>query len=442
MAPPAPRGYNAGGSVPTPRFPDEAPMPARRLLAVAALLAAPAFAPAQATPTTEPPPDTGATVYQKVLQSTVWVISDRGAGRSATGSGSLVDRGRRLVLTNYHVVGDVKKATVYFPVYENKKAISDKKYYTERRGKLGIEGEVLELDKQADLALIRLDRVPNGVPELPLAKDSPDPGQSVHSVGNPGRSGALWVYTPGKVRQVYGKRWKAKLDEKTVAAFEVKVVETDSATNPGDSGGPLVNDRGDLVGVTEGGAVDAQLLSTFIDVTEVRKLVNRRSVQTLRTSADGDKEPPAKKPGREAAVASKDPAKFFGDEAWKKLQPAADRLFKEKKTDFVVETLEAPPKDADKVKGMSPTERLKYFREVGKERVAAEKVNGVFVLVCKSPGFVWVDVTPDAAALFPKDFGDKLKSTLLTAFKEKKNDEGLTKAIDLVLEARGLGAKK
>ena len=48
------------------------------------------------------------------------------------------------------------------------------------------------------------------------------------------------------------------------------MVETDSPTNPGDSGGPLVNDKGELVAVTEGGAVNAQLLSTFIDVSEVQ----------------------------------------------------------------------------------------------------------------------------------------------------------------------------
>ena len=72
------------------------------------------------------------------------------------------------------------------------------------------------MDKEGDLALIRLDRVPDGVPALSSRATSPDPGQTVHSIGNPGKSGALWVYTPGKVRQVYSKKWKAKLDERTI----------------------------------------------------------------------------------------------------------------------------------------------------------------------------------------------------------------------------------
>ena len=92
----------------------------------------------------EPPPthaDAGASAYKTVLRSTVWVHSDRGGGRLATGSGSLVDRGRRLVLTNYHVVGDVKKATVYFPDFgSDKKAIPERRHYTSRAGKLGIAG--------------------------------------------------------------------------------------------------------------------------------------------------------------------------------------------------------------------------------------------------------------------------------------------------------------
>src|SRR6266545_1281393 len=250
-----------------------------------ALLLACGFAQPKVEPPKAEPVDAGASVYQKVVHSTVWVHSDRGGGRLATGSGTLVDKGRRLILTNYHVVGDVKNATVYFPAFEGKKPVSERKYYTDRAGRLGIPGEVVEIDKGADLALIRVDRIPEGTPELPLAKESPDPGQTVHSIGNPGRSGALWVYTPGKVRQVYVKKWKAKLDERTTVSFEAKVIETDSPTNPGDSGGPLVNDRGELVGVTQGAAIDAQSLSIFVDLSEVKRLMNRRAVQALRTDA-------------------------------------------------------------------------------------------------------------------------------------------------------------
>ena len=386
-----------------------------------------------------PPLDAGATVYQKVVRSTVWVHSDRGGGRLATGSGSLVDKGRRLVLTNYHVVGDIKTATVFFPLYEGKKVVPERSRY-----RTGIPGEVVEIDKQADLALVRVDRVPDGVPELALAAESPEPGQAVHSVGNPGKSGALWVYTAGKVRQVYTKKWKAKLDERTTIGFEARVVETDSPTNPGDSGGPLVNDKGELVGVTQGGAIDAQSISIFVDRAEVKRLMNRRSVQALRTSADAKddkKDPPKKDAPREKALTSRDDGKFFGEEAFKKIAPAAEKLLKEKGTDLFIETIMTPWKgDVDKIKAMKPEERKKVFHDLAVERAKEVNLKGVYILVSKNPSFLYVYM-PDRSE-YPPGFGTKLETALLEAFKDKKFDEGLQKAIDMILDAKGLGAKK
>lgn len=419
-----------------------------RLPCLLVLLAASAGLAAQDPPKTDDPPpmpttETGITVYRQVLKSTVWVHSDRGGGRTATGSGSLIDKGRRLVLTNYHVVGTLPTATVYFPAYDGKKVISEKKYYTDRRTALGIRGDIVELDKEADLALIRLDRVPPGYNELPLAADSPEPGQTVHSLGNPGKSRALWVYTPGKVRQVFKDTWKARLDERTVATFRADVVTTDSPTNPGDSGGPLVNDAGKLVGVTQGGQLDANAINTFIDVSEVRRLMRRRSVVALR---DTDP-PPAKKesPARDKPVESKDAAKFFGEEAFKAARAAADKLFKEKKVDFVVETVETPPKgDAEKVRAMSPADREKVFKEYVQERVKAEKVSGVYLFVCKSPASLYVEVTegfggPDDDR---KKLSEELRKTLLGTFRVQKFDDGLNQAVQMVLTAKGLGDKK
>src|SRR5207302_618016 len=104
----------------------------------------------------------------------------------------------------------------------------------------------------------------------------------------------LWVYAPGRVRQVYRKRWQAKAGDETFT-FEARVIETDSPTNPGDSGGPLVNDQGELVGVTQGGAFDARGLSYFIDVAEVRSFLAGRLGDT---AAAADPPKPAAPPSR------------------------------------------------------------------------------------------------------------------------------------------------
>jgi len=413
------------------------------------LISAPAGA--QAPAKGEPPPtqaDAGTSVYKNVLRSTVWVHSDRGGGKLATGSGTLVDRGRRLVLTNYHVVGDVRKATVYFPDYgPDRKAIPERKHYLSRSSRLGTSGDVIEIDKQGDLALIRIDRVPDEVPAIKLAAESPDPGQTVHSIGNPGRSGALWVYTPGKVRQVYSKKWKARLDERTIHTFEAKVIETDSPTNPGDSGGPLANDRGELVGVTQGGALDAQSLSIFVDLSEVRRLINRRSVQGLRsteTPVAQAKEPPKEpeKPNRDSALKSKDEAKLFSAEAWKKVQPAADKLLKEKNFDLLIETYTRSPKgDVEKLRAMKAADRDKFFKEFAEERCNELKLNGVYIFVCKSPGFLRVQLRGPASQGLPSGYGSVTTRKLLASLRDNKFDEGLNESLTTLLEVKGLAEK-
>lgn len=160
--------------------------------------------------------------------------------------------------------------------------------------------------------------------------------------------------------------------------------------------------------------------------------------------ADDKPKPSPAKAARDKPLASKDDAKFFGPEAWKAFGAAADRLYKEKKTDFVVETVEAPAKDAEKVRAMTPTEREKHFGGYVRDRVKAEKVGGVYLFVCKSPPFLYVDVTEGfgLAAEARKKLADELRKTLLATFREKKFDEGLTKAADMILEAKGLGGKK
>lgn len=395
-------------------------------------------------PKAEPvPPDAGAAAYKKVLPGTVWIHSDRGNGRLATGSGSLVDRGRRLVLTNYHVVGDVPRATVFFPDFDaNKKAIPERKHYLDLAARLGIGGEVIEVDKEGDLALIRLDRVPDGAVELPLAAASPDPGQSVHSIGNPGKSGALWVYTPGKVRQVYNKRWKARLDEKTVLGFQARVIETDSPTNPGDSGGPLVNDKGELVGVTQGGAIDAESLSLFVDLSEVKRLLNRRSVQMLRSSEPTAKPKEPARPRRESPLKSKDEGKFFNAETMKKIQAVAEQLLKERDMDLLVETMATSPKiEPDKLKAMSAEDREKFFKEYAQERCKAENLSGVYVLVSRNPGFLWIEIAGPAAASFPPGTGSRLVQTVYSSFKKKEYDKGLVAGLEQILELQELVGK-
>src|SRR5436305_10530966 len=79
----------------------------------------------------DPTPDAGAHVYQTLVHSSVWIHSNRGSSL-ATGSGSVIDLRRNLVLTNYHVVGEIETATVFFPVFRNDRPIAEREYYLQR----------------------------------------------------------------------------------------------------------------------------------------------------------------------------------------------------------------------------------------------------------------------------------------------------------------------
>jgi S1-C subfamily serine protease len=226
-------------------------------------------------------------IYQRLLKSTVWVVVPKSRDATThrllltTGSGSLIDRSRRLVLTNYHVVRSVvgkdEKVIVAFPVFQNGHAVAERGHYVNLISRGGIHGQVMAWDEKCDLAVIQLERVPEDARPLPLARESPSPGQDVHSVGNPGQSGALWVYTAGKVRQVYHHTWHSGSGQDRLD-LDAKIVETQSPINRGDSGGPLVNNKAELVAVTQGHLLDAQQISLFIDVTEVRAFLRRKKL--------------------------------------------------------------------------------------------------------------------------------------------------------------------
>src|SRR5262249_7641721 len=149
--------------------------------------------------------------------------------------------------------------------------------------------------------------------------------------------------------QVYHKRWRAG-DGNEAHDFEAQVVETDSATNPGDSGGPLVNDKAELVGVTEGYTREARLLSTFIDISEGRPLLD--SQEAKRAPAVSAASAP-----KHQAFTVRDQGKFFGSEAVKQADEAIRDLLKQTGRDLLIETFPGPSADqAEKVKAMTKPE--------------------------------------------------------------------------------------
>ena len=231
-----------------------------RLLALAVLMSCTAILPSAASADSD--------VYKNVLKSTTWVLAKNSDGTSS-GTGVLVDQERKLVVTNAHVVGDARNTVIFFPDLDGNRPKVERSHYLENVRKLGIRGRVIAIDRKRDLALVELSKLPEGAAAIELAPESVSPGETVHSVGNPGASGALWVYSHGSVRAVYKKRFRTGAGE-----HDFEVVETDSLINSGDSGGPVVNREGQLVAVAQAIAPTARGISYFVDISEIKTFLN------------------------------------------------------------------------------------------------------------------------------------------------------------------------
>lgn len=259
----------------------------------------------------------GEAIYSRVVPGCVWLWAGRDQNRFSTGTGVLVDCERRLIVTNQHVVGAAREVYVLFPQFSPAgRLIAERQTYVRQVAEgQALRGSVLARKPQQDLALIQVPRLPANAYAVPLSGQRVRPGQRVHAIGNPGASnGGMWLYTEGKVRQAFFGELRARSlrdgDDQVIRAY---LIETTNPTNEGDSGGPLVNDQGELVGITQGGARDARLLSFFIDASEVKALLAEVGVRAPKSgpfsTANVHKQRPpddAQEQERQARLAAQD----------------------------------------------------------------------------------------------------------------------------------------
>ena len=142
----------------------------------------------------------------------------------STGSGFIVDPAG-YILTNNHVIDNATAITVQ---------LDDESEF---------EAEVVGIDTETDLAVIKID----AGRDLPVARmgnsDSANPGDWVLALGSP--FGFARTLTAGIISA------KGRRPEEVgggTQAFQ-RFIQTDAAINPGNSGGPLVNMAGEVIGV-------------------------------------------------------------------------------------------------------------------------------------------------------------------------------------------------
>jgi len=146
-----------------------------------------------------------------------------------TGSGFVIDSDGHIV-TNNHVVTDGDLFEVAFASGERVKAT------------------VVGTDVDSDLAVIKVDAVPESVTPLVLADSSAlDVGQFVIAIGNPfGEEGSMSIgIVSGLGRTLTSDRMADGGGRYSLP----QVIQTDAAINPGNSGGPLLDLEGRVIGV-------------------------------------------------------------------------------------------------------------------------------------------------------------------------------------------------
>jgi 2-alkenal reductase len=131
------------------------------------------------------------------------------------------------IVTNHHVIAQGERFEIFFARGERRVAT------------------LVGSDPDSDLALLKVDDLPEGVAPLPLADPaSVRVGQFVVAIGNPfGEQGSMSF---GIISAV-GRSLRS---QREMAGYQLPdVLQTDAPINPGNSGGPLLNLKGEVVGV-------------------------------------------------------------------------------------------------------------------------------------------------------------------------------------------------
>ena len=161
---------------------------------------------------------------------------------SGHGSGFVV--ADNLILTNHHVAGNAKNATI--------------------KTDSGIEfvGEVVRSDSFLDIALIKTEvMLPNF---FKINRNLPKVGSEVFAIGSPLDESLKSTISKGIVSAIRDENGK-------------KLIQSDVNVIPGNSGGPLLNAKGDVIGITVSGIRINQAnqgINFFIPISDALSKLN------------------------------------------------------------------------------------------------------------------------------------------------------------------------
>jgi S1-C subfamily serine protease len=171
-------------------------------------------------------------LYQQANPAVVYVINSSGV----SGSGFVYSEDG-YIITNHHVIDGARSIEIVFASGDREAA------------------QLVGYDVDGDLAVLKVDVLPEGADPLPLASgDAIQVGQFVVAIGNPfGEQGSMSF----GIISALGRSLPSQRTLSTGSTYSLPgVIQTDAPINPGNSGGPLLNLGGEVVGITSAIASD------------------------------------------------------------------------------------------------------------------------------------------------------------------------------------------
>ena len=196
----------------------------------------------------------------------MWIVNP-GVGE---GSGVLIDKKSKLAVTTAHVTGKQNTIDVYFPAPDEKgELIKDRNFYLTNGAvlkRLGYytKGHVIARNEKTDLAIIRLDGLPETAREIDwnITPPTTKAGELVYILGNPAKQ-ELWRWTLGEFLNDHGD-----------------FLHIQSDVFGGNSGGPVLNKQGVLIGIVA--RSDRLMNAAAIPMRHVLKLLSESKVKHSR----------------------------------------------------------------------------------------------------------------------------------------------------------------
>ena len=222
----------------------------------------------------------GSTVFIETEGILEYESGKRIEGRIRSGSGFFVGHGQ--IATNYHVIEPK------YPPYNDKDAEDDVVFVHPLRGSARLVGTdrkyaiigYTAIDPDRDLAILKVK--PFGTKLLPFGNsDEVNLGEAVYPIGNP--LGLVNVVSDGQISSIqWVESIRALLNNRSELVSDVqrndtphKLIMMTAPISRGNSGGPVLNSKGEVIGISVGGATVGQNLNFAVPVNYLKALLKR-----------------------------------------------------------------------------------------------------------------------------------------------------------------------